>query len=244
MVEKHDTHSSLLTNHFLLKVTAIIGLLAALTAAITVAGKYYGDRLAMDGQTEIQAPVRIAIGQDILSLPANMIRFENQRRNGRADSVSLYAAWPELEGYTRAKAALFSAPGGSRNLIFMEFTQSVMSRDMSGRLEPIYRRLFTGTPEKGPAGLSINRLSEKSGFGPEVILTAKQPDGRDYVVRCILPATAEAATSADCQRDIHVGRDLTFLYRFSSQLLPEWQELDAALGRFAVDHVKTNQIQK
>jgi hypothetical protein len=211
--QEDNTVTSLFSNAFLLKVTAFIGLLAVSTAGLTIAGKMYGDRLALDGHTLAKDVFHVAIGQDQLSLPANMIRFENQRHDGAARVINVYLSWPEMDGYTQASAGRFSDPNGARDLIFIEITQSVMSRDMSGRLEPIYKKLFKGQPEHGPAGLILHRLDDKSGFGSEVLLAGKTKSGGDYVVRCILPEDAAATTSADCQRDVHVGRDLTLLYR-------------------------------
>jgi len=236
--QSDDTASPLLTNGFLLKLTAFIGALAMLTAALTIAGKYYGDRLAMDGHTESQEIFHIVVGQDVLSLPANMIRFENQRHTGDAEVVNAYLSWPELQGYSAQTKARFSNPVGAQDLIFIEISQSVMSRDMSGRLHPIYSRLFKGEPEKGPAGLVIHHLDAKSGFGEEVILTGMTKTGGLYVVRCLMPENPAAATTADCQRDVHIGRDLTFLYRFSSTLLADWEALDGRLLAFASQHVQ------
>jgi hypothetical protein len=236
--ENDDTELPLLSNGFLLKLTAFIGFLAALTAALTIAGKYYGDQIAMDGRTASREIFHILIGQDVLALPANMIRFENQRHTGEAETVSIYLSWPELDGYTPQAEARFSDPAGSQDLVFVDFSQSVMSRDMSGRLEPIYSRLFRGEPGKGPAGLIIHHLDAKSGFGNEAVLTGMTGTGGLYVVRCLLPRTAATATTADCQRDIHVGRDLTMLYRFSSTLLPQWETLDARLQAFANAHIQ------
>lgn len=233
-----DTASPLLSNRFLLKLTAFIGLLAIMTAALAIAGKYYGDRLTIDGHTESREVYQIVVAQDVLSLPANMIRFENQRRTGEAEIVNIYLSWPELEGYTAEAQTRFSDPTGAQDLIFVEFSQSVMSRDMSGRLEPIYSRLFRGEAAKGPAGLLVHRLDQKSGFGQETILTGMTRNGGLYVVRCLLPKRLGAATTADCQRDIHVGRDLTLLYRFSSTLLPDWEALDDRLKSFAERHLR------
>jgi hypothetical protein len=235
--QQDDNVTSLLSNAFLFKVTAFIGLLAAVTAALTIAGKVYGDRLALDGHTASTRIFHIAIGQDRLALPANMIRFDTQRRDGEAKAVNLYLSWPEMDGYSQERAQTFSNPNVSRELIFIELSQSVMSRDMSGRLEPIYSRLFKGKPEPGPAGLALHRLDEKSGFGAEVLLTGKDDAGADYVVRCILPRDKASSSAADCQRDIHTGRDLTLLYRFSAELLPQWQAIDKAVHHFASTHL-------
>jgi hypothetical protein len=236
--ESNDTELPLLSNGFLLKLTAFIGFLAVLTAALTIAGKYYGDRIAMDGRTTSREIFHILVGQDVLALPANTIRFENQRHTGEAETVNVYLSWPELDGYTPRSEARFADPAGSQDLVFIEFSQSVMSRDMSGRLEPIYSRLFRGEPEKGPGGLIVHHLDAKSGFGDEVILTGMTSTGGLYVARCLLPKTPAQATTADCQRDIHVGRDLTLLYRFSSKLLPQWETLDARLQAFAGAHIQ------
>ena len=235
-----DQVTSLISNGILLKITAFIGLLAAITAGLTVAARIYGDSVRLDGHTTEREDFEIVIGQDRLSVPANVIRFEDQRRSGPAKVVNLYLTWPEMEGYTSATAARFSADNGSLDLIFIELSQSVMSRDMSGRLDPIYRKLFSGLPEPGPAGLSLHHLDGKSGFGDEVLLTGKATDGVNYAVRCILPKDTASSTSADCQRDIHVGRDLTLLYRFSAELLPQWQAIDVRIRAFANAHLRSD----
>jgi hypothetical protein len=118
-------------------------------------------------------------------------------------------------------------------VIFAEFSQSIMSRDMSGRYEPIYKRLFTDVERPGPGGLTIHEFDPKSGYGSEHILTAERKGEPPYVVRCILPRDGAPSSSADCQRDVHVGRDLTLLYRFSSRLLDQWADIDKAMVDFA-----------
>jgi hypothetical protein len=232
-----DESEALVSNRLLFRITMTIGLLAALAAALTLAGRWIGRDMALGGNTESTTIRQIVVGQDRLVLPDNMIRFDTQRLDGRAEQVSIYLSWPDLEGYSRRNASLFSDPGRSDTLIFADFSQSVMSRDMSGRLAPIYARLFIDAPVEGPAGLTLHRLNRKSGFGDERLLTGRFPNGEDYVVRCLLPADPAMASSADCLRDVKVGKDLTMLYRFSSTLLPQWQEIDRAMRRFALDHI-------
>lgn len=232
-----DAPAPLISNRTLFRVTAVIGLLAALTSALSVAGRWMGEDLALGGNTDSREIHDVVIGQDVLSLPANVIRFEDQRKSGPAEQLSIFLSWPKLEGYTRPNAAAFSDPRRSNSLIFAEFSQSVMSRDMSGRIEPIYSKLFTGAPTPGPAGLLTHTLSRKSGFGDERLLTASLADGGTYAVRCLIPADPRDATSADCLRDVAVGRDMTLLYRFSSTLLPQWKEIDIAVRDYAARHL-------
>jgi hypothetical protein len=234
---EEDVHEPLISNRTLLRITVVIGLLAALTSALSIAGKWLGEDLVRGDHSASLEIQRIIVGQDILSLPSNVIRFEAQRKSGRAETVSIYLSWPNLEGYSSTNATLFSDPHRSDRLLFAEFSQSVMSRDMSGRVEPIYSKLFTGEASVGPAGLTVNELSRNSGFGDERVLTGTLPDGSIYAVRCMIPTDSGDATSADCLRDIAIGRDLTMLYRFSSKLLPQWKEIELSMRSFTTRHL-------
>lgn len=222
----------LISTRVLYRLTAVIAALAALTAAISIGGHWFGQRIALAGHTDSTEEYRIEIGQDELSLPANTIRFRDQRRNGVAERVDLYLTWPELKGYSTELRPRFDDIAQSSALIFLQLSQSTMSRDMSGRLEPIYSKLFDGEPQPVNFGLTLHRLRPDSGYGNEIVLTAPRPGAPDYVVRCLLPDPGEKPTSGDCQRDIRIGEDLTVLYRFSSALLRDWQHIDAAVRLF------------
>lgn len=225
-VAGNSEHAPLISNRLLARLTIGIAVLAGLSVAISVGGRLLGERVALAGHTESTETFDIVVGQDRVRLPANAIRFEEQRRQGVAERVDLYLTWPGMQGYSNAERALFNDVAHAETLIFLHLSQSTMSRDMSGRLEPIYRQLFEGLPEPGPAGLAQHRLKANSGYGEEVFLTATLADGSDYAVRCMMPADESQSTGADCQRDIHVGRDLSVLYRFSSRLLPQWQSME------------------
>lgn len=228
----NEEHAPLISNRFLTRLTIGVAMLAGLTVAISVGGRMLGERIALAGHTESTEPVDIVIGQDQIRLPANTIRFEEQRLTGRAEHVDLYLTWPEMNGYSNGERTRFNDATRPEGLIFLNLSQSTMSRDMSGRLEPIYSHLFDDRPEPGPAGLTLQRLRENSGYGDEVFFTGILPDGSDYAVRCMMPENESQSTSADCQRDIHIGRDLSVLYRFSSRLLPQWQSMEARVRAF------------
>lgn len=236
-VADQDTHSALISNRLLFRITLVIAALAVVASGLSVAGKHFGEELALGANTPSLELHHITIGQDTIRLPANVIRFESQRRGGPAERVSIFLSWPDLQGYSRQNALLYTDPRRSDRLIFAELSQSVMSRDMSGRVEPIYSKLFTGQPTAGPDGLVVHVLSRKSGFGDERLLTADMPDGSTYAVRCLLPEAGQPTTSADCLRDVRVGRDLTLLYRFSSELLPHWRQIDHAVRDYASRHL-------
>lgn len=222
-------HLPLISNRFLHILTAIVASLAILSGGISLAGRWMGEQMSLAGHTGSSEIFVVTIGQDRLRLMANTMRFEEQRKNGVTERVDLYFLWPEMKGYSKDFRARFDDLNLLDGLIFVQLTQSTMSRDMSGRVEPIYQHLFDGPAEKGPHGLVLHHLKSETGYGKEVLLTAPQPGQPDYAVRCIMPDEGAPTSSGDCQRDIHVGRDLTVLYRFSSKLLGDWNSIDQAI---------------
>jgi hypothetical protein len=224
-----------LNTHLLLRAGLVLGLLAGLTLAICLSAPKIGAALALGGNTTETVPRDIVIGADHLRIPSNYLRFEDQRQSGAAERIDLYATWPDMLGYSGATSARFNDISRPDGLIFLQISQSTMSRDMTGRIEPIYRHLFEGDPRPGPAGLMAHTFAKSSGYGAETFYTASTatPDAvPTYGVRCILPQQPALSTSADCQRDIHVGQDLVVIYRFSSQLLPQWRAIEAQVVRF------------
>lgn len=228
----HLAEQPLLSTRFLFRVTATIAVLALLTVAISIAGRWFGRHISLAGNTESNAGITLTIGRDTVGLPANTIRFPSERHDGAAERVDLYLTWPEMQGYSKETRERFDDIAQSSGLIFLQITQGTMSRDMSGRLEPIYSHLMDGAPEPFSHGLTLHQLRADAGYNGEILLTAPRQGGTDYVVRCVLPSSADKATSGDCQRDIKVGKDLTVLYRFSSRHLADWDHIDAAIRTF------------
>jgi hypothetical protein len=229
-----EQHLPLLSNALLYKVTAAVALVAALTLAITLGGRWIGQRISLAGHTTSTKIFNVTIGEDSLHLSANTIRFPSERADGNAERVDLYLTFPQMQGYGEENRLSFDDISRSSSLVFVQLTQSTMSRDMSGRLEPIYSHLIEGAPFAGPHGLTGHHLRADAGYGSEVLLTAPRPGKPDYVVRCLLPASPTKATSGDCQRDVKVGNDLSLLYRFSSALLGDWDHIDNSVQQFVV----------
>jgi hypothetical protein len=222
---------------FVTRVTLVMSALAIATIAISIAGKWYGESIASDQYTDSTSERNIVIGLDQLVLPDNAIRFPQQRADGEAEQVNLMLQWPQMTGYDRQNAGLFLDVSGNSPLIFIQISQATMTRDMSGRVGPIYSRLFAGHAEKGPAGLSLHHFRQGSGYGDEVLLTDPKGGAEPFAVRCLLPASPATATNADCQRDIRAGKDLNVEYRFSSTLLGDWKDIDTAMKEYVASHL-------
>jgi len=213
---------------FVLKVFYVFAALALASAGISVAGKMLGASIAMVGHSEDTTPREIVIGNNVLAVPANMIRFETARRDGEAPRLDLYALWPAMTGYTNADRDAFNNRGHDRRIVFLSVEQRQMSRDMSGRLEPIYRRLIELPGAPGPEGLRRYEFSRGTGYVDEVLMVGQQPGRQSFVARCLTgPAAAESL--AGCERDVHFGDGLSLTYRFPEELLGSWMSLDAAV---------------
>ncbi|PST24567.1 hypothetical protein C7U60_08020 [Mesorhizobium plurifarium] len=226
----------LLSSRVVYKAAALVVILFVLTTALSFSGRWFGEYLAQAGHTASRETYDIFIGQDHLRLPANVIRFENQRATGIAERVDLYLTWPGLQGYSEETRPLFDDITRPENLIFLQIAQSTMSRDMSGRLAPVYRHVLQDTPQAGPGGLTRYDAEPDSSYAGEAFFTAERDGRAPYVLRCVLPESPAASTSADCQRDVHMGKDLIILYRFSSRLLPQWRTIENSIETYVRAH--------
>lgn len=214
---------------FVTKVFYLFAVLAMLSLAISVGGKWLGRSLALAGHTTDTTLHEIVIGTDIISTPANTIRFERQRRDGVADRLDVYLRWPLLDGYSDGARDDFNHADGRRNIVFLSFERRIMSRPMSGRFEPVYAPLLMRPGEAGPGGTTIYELDKKSGFLNEVLVVAPRPDAIDlFVARCLEEEDGETPL-APCERDIHLGKELSLTYRFPREMLGQWGELEAAI---------------
>jgi hypothetical protein len=210
------------------RVFCAFALLALLSAAISVGGKWFGRSMAMAGHTDDTTLHEIVIGNDVIAVPANAIRFERARRDGIASRLDLYLRWPDMSGYSSAARGDFNHAGGSRRIIFLSFEERMMSRDMSGRLAPIYSSMIVKPGVSAPGGVVLYEFNGKSGYLNEVLAVAERPGDTPFVARCLSGPSADESL-APCERDVQVGENLSLAYRFPKELLAEWRALDAAV---------------
>jgi hypothetical protein len=223
---------------FMMKVFYVFAALALLSLAISVGGKWFGRSIALAGHTDDTTLYEIVIGNNVIAAPANTIRFDRQRRGGVADRLDLYMRWPALDGYSDAARDDFNHAGGARQIVFLSFEERVMSRDMSGRLESIYAPMLVRPGTSGPAGTMLYAFDQKSGYLNEVLAVAPREGGESFVARCLVGESADESL-APCQRDIHVGDNLSLSYRFPRELLSDGAKLDAAIRRRAASMLRT-----
>lgn len=221
---------------FALRLFYVFAGLALVSLAISLAGRWAGQSIAMGGHSDSTTVRAIVIGKDVLAVPDNMIRFEASRRDGAAARLDLYLRWPQMDGYSAAASDVFNHAGGDGGLLFLSFEPRIMSRDMSSRFEPIYASLIESESRPGPGGLRVHRFNDASGYVDEVLVVADEANGgvndAPFVMRCLSGAAAKESL-APCERDIHVGDDLNLVYRMPAGLAGEWRAVEAKVREAA-----------
>lgn len=225
--------------NFMMKLFYVFLALAVLSVGISYAGKTIGRTIALAGHTTDTTMQGVVIDGEMLAIPSNMIRFASERRSGDARKLDVYLSWPNLEGYSEEQRSLFNHAGADNRIIFATFEPRSMPRDMSQRLNPIYRLLIEEPGEPVEAGLVAHRFIEASGYGDERLIVDPTRFRAPFVARCL--SGPEAATAlASCERDIDVGANLSIRYRFPRALLADWRELDASMQAFAVQALQAS----
>jgi hypothetical protein len=211
--------------------------LAAIALLLSLGERLVGSRIALGGHSSRTDVHEIVVGDDVLSVPENMIRLPEQRRSGNAARLDLYLSWPALSGFNSAESAAFNGTAREASLIFLSFEERAMSRDMSGRFEPIYKYLIEGAGAAGPAGLTRYVLPAKAGYLNEVLYVGEADGGTKFVARC--SEEEKENLIAACERDVQVGANLSATLRFPVELLGQWRALNAAFDPLMSRLVRT-----
>lgn len=222
----------LVSQGFILKTTLVIFILAALTVAVSLAGRWMGQRIAMGGHSVSTALTTIHIEGERLRIPANAIRFDNQRAGGSMERLDLYLLWPQMEGYSTGNRRHFNDADNADKIVFVTIRPTSMPIDMSQRLQPVYQRLIEPTGIQLDNGLTRYRFSNDTRYVGELLYIGERPGQHPFVVRC-LEETAFPKGSRSCMRDVNLGDTLSVDYRFSANLLPQWEALDTAIYGYA-----------
>ena len=207
----------------------VVIVMSVLIFLFAVGANYFGNNAKKAGSTADSSIKQIIVGNDVLNIPANVFRFAKQRQATTTKRLDLFYYWPGFLGYSTADHNLFYGPKNStENLIFSTIENRKMQFDMSARLQPVYSNLLEGEQRPSVAGLIYQRLRPEAGYsGEELHYQAKSQ--QPYVVRC--QRIADGDISANCMRDIHIGRGITVSYRFSRKLLPHWRAIEATMQK-------------
>lgn len=228
---KEATTTPLFDNTTSKKILIFMILLAFSTIGLAAFAHYYGQYINQAGHSASTKAREIVIANDVLMIEDNHIRFAEQRGSGVHSRIDLYAAWPLMTGYSLEQETIFNSLDEEKNLIFMSLEPARMSRDMSGRLEPIYRGLMIEPAIEGPAGLIAHALKNEAGTDNELLYVGRTLGERPFVARCLAGAFLKTSLTP-CERDVQFESGLSLSYRFPERLLAEWRSLDAVMMGF------------
>jgi hypothetical protein len=225
-----DPEFRVVDSRLMVKVFYCFATLALLSVAIAFGGRWFGREIAMAGNTDDTTMHEIVIGNNVIAVPSNTIRFSQARRDGIAERLDLYLRYPQMDGYSDISRDAFNgANGAPKTILFLSFIEQAMSRDMSGRFAPIYSKLIVNPGTPGPNGIVLYNFVAKSGYLNERLAVAERPGRDPFVARCLGEPDAEGSL-APCERDVLVGDGLSLTYRFPLELLGDWKALDAAVA--------------
>lgn len=225
-----SAHQGPLAPSFIRKLVWVLVALGAFSIAVSLAGRLYGGQIRLGGNSASTRTHEIVIANAVLEVPENFIRHAEQRLGGVSARLDLFALWPKMSGYAIADRKAFESQTHGSNLIFISVEPQQMSRDMSGRLEPIYRQLVEDQPM--PSGFDgLIAYGFKPGnavFNNETLYVAEGTTGVRFVARCIDGEGGDAAI-APCERDVFIDDELSVKYRFPKALLASFTALDGAV---------------
>ena len=167
-------------------------------------------------------PRIIQIGDIRFTIPENMIRSPEQRKDATVDQLDLILLWPDLDGFTLENQVHFSNASSTSRLIFASLSEPEEILSSSERLYTVYSQHFDGDPISGPANLIGFAMSKESGFSGETIYF-KPDESEPFVARCVKPVKS---TPAFCMRDIMLTEKVQLSYRFRLPLLKQWKKMD------------------
>lgn len=217
---------SLVTSRIVSTLLKLTFLLLIVSIILFSAANYFGDGISRGGHSVSNEKLEIVLGNEVLHVPENFIRYSHQRRRGLHQKLELYIHWPSLSGYADDLSEAFNESSEYSNLIFVTLEKRSMAYDMSGRISSIYKRFFVGDPAPYSAGLVQQSLSAEGGFIDEDLYYAA---GSPYpfATRCVRE-NSKVGTPY-CLRDIHISKDISVTYRFHKRLLPDWISIDKKL---------------
>ena len=221
------------------RLLSICGILLVLSFSLYAMAEYFGEGLSRGGHVASSEIHEVVIANNVLQIPADTIRFPNQRRAGVQSRIDLYLHWPSLSGYSDDLKRVFSDVHNSAELLFLTIEPRNMSYDMSGRLEPIYSVFFDGIGVEEDFRLIRQPLSSAGGFVDEDLYF--QPDNPyPFVTRCVREGSNGAMPY--CIRDVHIGTDLMVTYRFHKTFLKDWRALDNAIRKYSASLMQNQRL--
>ena len=185
--------------------------------------------------TAAATPVDISVRGLKLRIPSRFIASRFARSGGDKDVVALFAALPDMRGFSDMEAGLFASNASDSPIIHLLIRADANSLDTRARLDRIYMPYIVDPKgETAFSGLTRYVFRADSGYGRDDLYVGK--DGAPLLV-CERPA--QDLPSPNClaiDRPIADGVGLS--YRFKRSQLSRWQTIADGVNRLVADFRK------
>lgn len=173
--------------------------------------------------TSDATPVEVEVGGLKLWIPANYMVFDSTRRGGRRREVALYAALPDLTGWSNWDSGKFEDNGPRSQIVFMPIREDRVNLTEAQRMQRIYDAYFSDPKGKaGPFGLTQYAFRNDSGYRTEDLFVGQTSSGL-MVLHCTKFSTD--VPSPNCWRDMQLGKGVSVSYRFKRSKLSHWHAI-------------------
>jgi hypothetical protein len=163
-----------------------------------------------------------------LHVPARYIETRAARSGGDRDAVALFAALPDMRGYSDKEAALFTGNGPDSPIVHMVIRADTNGLDIKSRLVRVYMPYVTDPKgEKAVFGLTRYAFRPDSGYGRSDLYAA--PGGENLFL-CERPA--QNLPSPNCLAvDRPIADGVSLSYRFKRRQLLRWRTIAAEVDQ-------------
>lgn len=176
----------------------------------------------------------IVIGGINFRVPGGFLRFGEQQRSGVLPGIDLAMAWPTMAPLGNAEDLRNTE---RHNIIFVGLNDTGQALDTTDLLSSVYQEVFIGPLEHMPSGLVRRRLDPQAGYTHDSVYF-DITTGSGFATRC---SQGNETVWETCHRDVILTNGLTVTYRFSPELLADWQSLDDAILGFLLMLARSSQ---
>lgn len=189
--------------------------------------------------------VILTVGGLAFDVPAKYTVFPRDRRAGERETVSLYAAWPRMDGYTPSRRQDFVENRANSRRIDILIEENNTPFDEQQRLEILYKKHITdagGVPaEHGLTKYTFgtaSSLAPGAGYEDRIMYVGETESGEQAVLFCY-DVAEDSLIPPDCFRVYDVTEEVWVRYFFKEPYLAEWRKIDTAVHEF-VNQLRLN----
>jgi hypothetical protein len=178
--------------------------------------------------------IKVTIGGRTFAPAANFTVYPRARRGGARDEVSLYALWPNMNGYSPAQRREFVENHPQTRRIDIVISQRTTPIREAERLEELY--LPNAIDQRGvrtPYQLTRFAFAERradvptNGYSDTELFVGS--DQNENIVALFCFKERDDIASPECWRNYEYSDTVSVSYRFKRPYLPEWRAIDAAV---------------